>query len=161
MRRSFVIFRKRPRPIVWTCLVLAAAYSAAAPVRAMEEAISVTVDQAKLVKVPAGTETLIVGNAAVADVTLLKQGPMMIVTGKGFGETNFIALDGAGNPVAQSSIRVSGGKDALLVQRGMERQSYSCTPQCLPAAKLGDDPKYFNEVAAQIKDHNAQAGGLP
>ena len=52
-----------------------------------------------------GTETLIVGNAAIADLTLLKQGGA-IVTGKGFGETNFIALDGAGSPLAQSLIRV-------------------------------------------------------
>jgi Pilus formation protein N terminal region len=60
---------------------------------------------------------------------LLKQGAAMIVTGKGFGETNFIALDGAGSPLAQSLIRVVVGRSALLVQRGLDRQSYSCAPQ--------------------------------
>lgn len=130
------------------------------PARAMEETLVVTVDQARVVKVPPGTETLVVGNASIADLTLLKQGAGMIVTGKGFGETNFIALDGAGNPLAQSLIRVVGGKNALLVQRGLDRQSYSCAPQCLPTAKLGDDLKYFGEVAGQVKDHNAQAAGI-
>ena len=106
-----------------------------------------------------GTETLIVGNAAIADLTLLKQGGA-IVTGKGFGETNFIALDGAGSPLAQSLIRVVGGRNALLVQRGLDRRSYSCAPQCLPTAKLGDDAKYFGDVSGEVKEHNAQATGL-
>jgi Flp pilus assembly secretin CpaC len=126
----------------------------------MEETLVVTIDQARVVKVPPATETLIVGNAAIADLTLLKQGAAIVVTGKGFGETNFIALGGAGTPLAQSLIRVVSGKNALLVQRGLDRQSYSCAPQCLPTAKLGDDIKYFGDVSGQVKDHNAQATGL-
>jgi Pilus formation protein N terminal region len=140
---------------------VALTYLSSPPLLAMEETLTVTIDQAKLVKVPAGIEALVVGNAAVADVTLLKQGSTMIITGKGFGETNFIALDGAGNSLAQSLIRVVGGKNGLLVQRGMDRQSYACAPQCLPTAKLGDEAKYFSEVAGQVKDHNAHANGLP
>ena len=62
------------------------------PLRAMEETLVVTIDQARVVNVPTGTEALIVGNAAIADLTLLKQGATMVITGKGFGETNFIAL---------------------------------------------------------------------
>lgn len=142
-------------------LASALIYFSSPPLLAMEETVLVTIDQARLVKVPAGTEALIVGNAAIADLTLLKQGSTIIVTGKGFGETNFIALDGAGNPLAQSLIRVVGGKNGLLVQRGMDRQSYACAPQCLPTVRLGDDPKYFSEIAGQVKDRNAQAGGLP
>jgi Flp pilus assembly secretin CpaC len=133
------------------------------PLRAMEATLVVTIDQARIVNVPAGTEALIVGNAAIADLTLLKQGATMVITGKGFGETNFIALDAAGNPLSQSLIRVVGGRNALLVQRGMDRQSYACGPpsrQCLPTVKLGDDAKYFVETAGQVKDHNAQATGL-
>ena len=134
------------------------------PLRAMEETLVVTIDQARVVKVPAGTESLVVGNAAIADLTLLKQGDV-IITGKGFGETNFIALDAAGNPLSQSLIHVvAGGSNALLVQRGMDRQSYACEPpsrQCLPTVKLGDDAKYFTDTAKQVTDHNAQATGLP
>jgi Flp pilus assembly secretin CpaC len=89
------------------------------PLRAMEEAQVVTIDQALVVKVPTGTEVLVVGNAAIADLTLLKQGATMIITGKGFGETNFIALNATGNPLAQSLIRVvaAAGRTALLGQK--------------------------------------------
>jgi len=94
------------RAFKWLGLITAmTVYCYSLPLRAMEETLVVTIDQARVVKVPPGTETLIVGNAAIADLTLLKQGGA-IVTGKGFGETNFIALDGAGNPLAQSLIRV-------------------------------------------------------
>ena len=149
------------RVINWLGLIAAlTVYCYSPPVHALEETLVVTIDQARVVKVPPGTETLIVGNAAIADLTLLKQGATMIVTGKGFGETNFIALDGTGTALAQSLIRVVGGRSDLLVQRGLDRQSYSCAPQCLPTVKLGDDVKYFGDVSGQVKDHNAQATGL-
>jgi len=127
--------------------------------RADGETLVVTVDQARVVKIPANSQTLIIGNPIIADVTLLKQGGTMIVTGKGFGETNLIALDGAGNPVAESTIRVVAGTNALIVQRGMDRQSYTCAPRCQPTVKLGDDPKYFGDTAGQIKARNDQAAG--
>jgi len=149
------------RSFNWVALLAALmAYCCSFPARAAEETLLITIDQARVVKVPPAAETLIVGNAAIADVTLLKGGAAMIVTGKGFGETNFIALDGGGSPVAQSLIRVVAGKNALVVQRGLDRQSYSCAPQCMPTAKLGDDVKYFGEVLGEVKDHNAHATGL-
>lgn len=119
--------------------------------------IVVTVDHARIVKIPANAKTLVIGNPIIADVTL--QNGVMIVTGKGFGQTNFIALDDAGNPVAESMIEVIGGTNALVVQRGMDQQSYSCAPRCEPTVKLGDDPKYMGEVSGQVQAHSAAAGG--
>lgn len=121
------------------------------------DTVTVTVDQAKIVQIPPGTRTLIIGNPMIADVTLLKSGNTMIVTGKGFGETNMIALDADGNPVAESNILVVGDPRALVVQRGMDRQSYTCAPRCQPTAVLGDDTAFFNNVASQIQAHNADA----
>lgn len=124
--------------------------------RAADVVIVATVDQARLVKIPAGTETLIIGNPTIADVTLLKQNSLMILTPKSFGATNFIALDKDGNPVAESTIQVVNGTDALVVQRGMDRQSYSCAPRCQPTERLGDDDKYLSQVAAQAQSHSSR-----
>ncbi len=54
------------------------------------------IDQARLVKIPAGTQTLVIGNPTIADITLLRRNNVMILTPKAFGETNFIALDADG-----------------------------------------------------------------
>lgn len=152
-QRSAPRFIQGPVGLGLACCLLALSCSSALA----KDVLTVTVDQARIVKVPQGTRTLIIGNPMIADVTLLKNEGTMIVTGKGFGDTNFIALDANGTPVAQSEISVVGGTNSLVVQRGMERQSYSCTPRCQPTARLGDDPAYFNQVTAQIQAHNAQA----
>lgn len=137
---------------------LAGGLSLAAPALAhADDTLTVTVDQARIVKVPAGTKTLVIGNPMIADVTLLKNGTSMVVTGKGFGETNFIALDSGGLPVAQSEIRVVSTPTGLIVQRGMERESYNCAPRCQPVARLGDATDYFSKVSAQIQAHASQA----
>ena len=124
------------------------------PARAADQPIVAIVDQARLVKIPAGTQTLIIGNPTIADVTLLRQANLMVLTPKAFGETNFIALDGDGNPVAESMIEVVNGSNALVVQRGMERQSYSCAPKCQPVERLGDDEKYLSAVAGAAQAHD-------
>ena len=125
-----------------------------------EDTLVVTVDQARVVKIPPTARTLVIGNPMIADVTLLKEGGAMVVTGKGFGETNLIALDTDGNPVAKSMVEVVGGENggnAVIVQRGMDRQSYICAPRCQPTARLGDDPKFYGDVTAQMQSHNSQA----
>jgi Flp pilus assembly secretin CpaC len=120
------------------------------------ETLVVQIDHARTIKSPSGTQTLIIGNPMVADVTMLKQGRIMILTGKGFGETNFIALDASGNSLMESTIQVVSSDSALVVQRGLERESYSCAPRCQPTLRLGDDAKYFGEVSAQVQAHNTQ-----
>lgn len=126
---------------------------------ATDTVIVAVVDQARLVKIPEGTETLVIGNPTIADITLLKQNKLMILTPKSFGETNFIALDKDGTPVAESVIQVVGGANALIVQRGMDRQSYSCAPRCQPTERLGDDDKYLNQVANQAQAHSTRLAG--
>lgn len=117
------------------------------------DSIVVSLDQAKVARMPANAQTLIIGNPAIADVTMLKTSGTMVITGKGYGETNLIALDKNGDLVAESAIRVRGNGSVLLVQRGMERESYSCAPQCVPAVQLGDG-KMFESTAAQITARN-------
>jgi Pilus formation protein N terminal region len=115
--------------------------------------LSVTLDQARIARIPDGTITLVIGNPIVADVTMVKGSGAMVVTGKGFGETNLIALDGEGKILDEKTIRVVPGDSSLIVQRGMERESYSCAPQCMPTVQLGDG-KQFNDASSQITARN-------
>ena len=69
-------------------LVVAVALSGVAGV-AGAETIVVTMDQAKLSRVPSRTATLVVGNPLIADVSV-QTGGVMVITGKGYGVTNVI-----------------------------------------------------------------------
>src|SRR5437588_3156668 len=101
-------------------------------------AIAVNVDQAKLVRLPGKVATIVVGNPLIADVTL-QPGGMIVVTGKGYGATNFVALDHGGEILVDRQIQVEGPSDRLVtVYRGIERESYSCMPLCQRRVTLGN-----------------------
>ena len=113
------------------------------------ESISVIVDQAKLVKLPEKVATIVVGNPLIADVSL-QPGGTMVVTGKGYGTTNVMALDRQGSILLDRMVQVEGPTDKLVtVYRGIERESYSCTPICQRRITLGDTPNYFTATLNQ------------
>ena len=117
--------------------------------------LSVMVNRAKVIKLPEKTQTVIIGNPAVADIAIQKSG-IVVLTGKSFGVTNFIALDSTGGMIGESMVSVSAPSDAtLMVQRGLERQTYSCTPICQPSVALGDSGGYFAETKGQADQHSA------
>src|SRR6185436_5843154 len=121
--------------------------------------IAVYVDQAKLVKLPAKVSTIVVGNPLIADVTL-QAGGIVVVTGKGYGATNFIALDRAGEVVVDRLIQVEGPSDQLVtVYRGIERESYSCMPVCQRRVTLGDGGDYFKATMDQAGTLSGTASG--
>lgn len=123
------------------------------------EQIDVVVDQAKLVKLPDLIATLIVGNPMIADVTL-QAGGVMVVTGKGYGATNVIAMDRDGNVLTDRVIQVEGPTDKLVtVYRGVNRETYSCTPVCQSRITLGDSTGYFTTTLQQAGNFSNQATG--
>lgn len=131
----------------------------AAPKPGAIDTVVVLVDHAKVVRLPEKAQTVIVGNPGIADVTVQKNG-VMVVTGKSFGVTNLIALDASGVLLAESLVRVSAASDSMLtVQRGLERETYSCTPSCQPSLQLGDAQRYFGETGSQSKTRNSFANG--
>ena len=121
--------------------------------------IAVNVDQAKLVKLPARVATIVVGNPLIADVTL-QAGGILVVTGKGYGATNFIAMDRGGEILVDRVIQVQGPTDQLVtVYRGVERESYSCMPICQRRVTLGDGDNFFKSSIDQAGALNSQATG--
>lgn len=123
------------------------------------ETIRVTLDQAKLVKLPAGAETVVIGNPAIADVTVQKNG-VMVITGKSAGRTNFIALDASGSIISESTLAVGAATAGrMVVQRGIARNTYDCSPECLPTVSLGDDNAYFGGVVGQVGQRDGMGKG--
>jgi Flp pilus assembly secretin CpaC len=128
-------------------LLLAATLSA--PFAHASEALSVTLDQATLLKLPEKVATIVVGNPLIADVAV-QSGGLMVVTGKGYGSTNMIALDRAGTVLMERAIVVRGPNDyTVSVYRGVERETYSCTPKCERRITLGDSAGFFTQTVTQ------------
>ena len=95
----------------------------------------------------------------IADVTL-QSGGIVVVTGKGYGATNFIAMDRNGEVLVDRQIQVEGPTDQLVtVYRGVERESYSCMPICQRRVTLGDADGYFKSAIDQAGSLSAQAAG--
>ena len=125
--------------------------------QAESQPIVVNLDRARIVKVPHGVQTMIIGNPLIADVTMLKGNTSMIVTGRSFGSTNLITLDATGNTVDETTIRVTAGEQSLVVMRGNSQESYSCNPRCAPTVALGDDPKFMGDSIANVKTRTGAA----
>jgi Flp pilus assembly secretin CpaC len=122
------------------------------------DAIAVNVDQARLLKLPARVATIVVGNPLIADVAL-QAGGVIVVTGKGYGATNFIAMDRSGEVLVDRLIQVEGPTDQLItIYRGVNRESYSCMPICQRRVTLGDGEAYFKSAMDQAGTLSGQAG---
>jgi hypothetical protein len=120
--------------------------------------IDVILDRARLVKVPDRVATIVIGNPAIADATI-QSGGWMVITGKGYGSTNIIALDRGGAILMERTIEVQGPQEAVVVYRGVERDTLNCTPECERRLTLGDAPANFDTMATQIGTRNGLAVG--
>jgi Flp pilus assembly secretin CpaC len=129
----------------------------AAPVSASgAEAITVVLDQSSIARLPESATTIVVGNPLIADVSVQSSGTM-VVTGKGYGVTNLIALDRAGRVVVERLVLVRSAADTVTVYRGVARETYSCAPDCERRITLGDNPDFFDPTLAQTYNRNSRA----
>jgi hypothetical protein len=148
MRARFVLRSLATGMLLWPLAAIA---------EPSANAIAVNVDQARLVKLPARVATIVVGNPMIADVAL-QAGGVIVVTGKGYGATNFIAMDRSGEVLVDRLIQVEGPTDQLItVYRGVDRESYSCMPMCQRRITLGDGDNYFKSAMDQAGNLNSQA----
>ncbi len=147
------------RPLYWLVVILSvAALSSRAISAAMAEGpIVVRLDEAKVIKVPDRATTIVIGNPLIADLAI-QPGGLAVVTGRSFGATNVLVMDKSGAILTEQNIEVLGPTDpTVVVYRGVDRETYSCTPLCSPRLTLGDELKYFTETMGEITTRNTQS----
>ena len=111
----------------------------------LREPVIVHLDQAKLVKLPERTATVVIGNPIIADAAV-QPGGVAVLTAKSYGMTNLVALDRGGATLVEYPIQVVGPSDAIVVvYRGVARESYSCAPNCERRITLGDSMDFFKD----------------
>ncbi|HLN09253.1 MAG TPA: pilus assembly protein N-terminal domain-containing protein [Xanthobacteraceae bacterium] len=127
------------------------------------ESLQVVLDQARIVKLPDRMATIVVGNPAIADVSV-QPGGIMVLTGRGYGATNVVVLDRSGQTLMERDVQVIGPQDNIVVvYRGVDRESYSCVPTCERRLMLGDGQTFFeaNAAAVGLRNSVSQTGAPP
>jgi len=123
------------------------------------EQLGIELDQATIMKLPEKVSTIVIGNPLIADVAV-QSGGLVVVTGKGYGTTNLIVLDRTGGVLMERSVVVrAASQNTVAVFRGVERETYSCTPLCERRITLGDSGAYFSAVIGQTDIRNNQSSG--
>ena len=144
-------------PLCW--LLAATVLLAIASPAPAAESIIVTLDQARLLKLPDRAATIVIGNPLIADLSVQHTG-IGVLTGKGYGATNVIVLDRTGTVLMERIVEVTGPSDStVVVYRGVTRETYSCTPDCSRRITLGDFPDYFDKTLNQTTTRDTQAAG--
>lgn len=142
-------------------LLLLATALALAPTGVRAEAVSVVLDQARILRLPDRVATIVIGNPFIADGTL-QPGGLLVVTGKAYGTTNLMALDARGLVLAEHTISVSAPRDGTLtVYRGADRETLACSPKCERTLVPGDSTAIFNEVIGQTGIRNGASRATP
>jgi opacity protein-like surface antigen len=135
-------------------LLLATAVFAACGSAAVADAVSVPLDEVRVITFAKPVATLYVGNPVIADVTIIDN-RHAFVQGKAFGATNFVALDGSGRQIANQQVVVAGGGTSVVtLQRGTSQTTYACAAsRCQAAPQPGDGKDVFEAAADQISRH--------
>ena len=122
--------------------------------------VKVELDQARIYRLAAPASTIVIGNPAIADATL-QDSQTLIVTGRAYGQTNLIVLDGQGETITDVQLAVLAASENLVtVYKGVKRQSLSCVADCQPAAVPGDDREHFSGALGQASQYSGASSGM-
>ncbi|WMT92872.1 pilus assembly protein N-terminal domain-containing protein [Pelagibacterium sp. H642] len=102
--------------------------------------------------------TIAVGNSGIVEATL-SDDQTVILTAQAPGTTNLIILDGDGDELSNTMVRVVERGDLLTtVYRGSARYTYACADRCTPVISIGDEAGFFDSSVSQIQARQEQAG---
>lgn len=144
-------------------LSLAAALTllTAAPLAA--ETLTVAIDHSTRLSVAGSAASVVVGNPQVADVTVVDS-HTVFVSGRGYGETDVVVLDGAGRTLYSGEVLVGGGNGGRVsIYRGSERTDMACAPGCevsFRSPTKGGSSGSAGGATPQAQSGQQQGGGL-
>ncbi len=119
--------------------LLAALALAVVPTAASAQTLNVEIDRSARVQLAGAASSVIVGNPQIADVSVVDANTLFI-TGKGYGVTEVVAVDGVGRTLFQREVVVTGGSTgSVRIWRGGQATEMACASSCAPSIRsLGD-----------------------
>jgi hypothetical protein len=144
----------RAQPLRIAALAFVAALAAPWPAAAVD----VRIDQNTVVELAAPAGDIVVGNASIADVSLINPHKIAIL-GRSYGLTNVIVTDRMGRTIFQQEVNVapaSAGRVSLY--RGALVTNFACSPRCERTPMPGEDKdKNYDPYGQGYKDYSERA----
>jgi Flp pilus assembly secretin CpaC len=140
-------------------LGLAAISTHGAAASDIDDMLKVATDQARVLKIDRAAETVIIGNPAIVDVTV-HDAETLVLTGRSYGVTNLVVLDGDGKPIIDEQVIVTSNEAGTVrLFRQGQRVTFACSPECEPTVTIGDNPDAFAASNGQFQTRQAMAFG--
>ena len=119
---------------------------------------SVDLNKTEIVRLPENAGAVVIGNPSIADVSIHSANTLFVV-GRGYGETNLVVLNSAGHTIMNADIQVISKlpTNGVRLYNGKDRESYNCTPYCLPSPILGDRPGFISSNSGNARAINSSA----
>lgn len=125
------------RRIAAALLALAVLAPASAAV-AQNRPLSVEVDHVTRLNLNGSAASVIVGNPQIADVTVV-DAHTLFVSGRAYGVTEIVVLDGAGRSIYQGEVVVSApSAGQVRVWRGASLTNMACSATCSVSVRGGE-----------------------
>ncbi len=134
-----------------------------------ERCLVILGDHTRRVRLDREASTILVGNPAVADVTVLSK-KTMFVSARSVGTTNIVALDENEEEIASWEVFVrEPDSKRVTLRQGPSRETYQCAPYCERSLSQNDSPAAHGSHLGVINAEmgldrgavNAQGGGVP
>lgn len=153
-RHSRVIFAAIAIAVSGAAFIIPAS---AAPATAADGRLHVSVDHARVLKIDRAAETVIIGNPSIVDVTV-HDSTTLVLTGRSYGITNLVILDGDGKSIVDEEVAVQGFEAGTVrVYRQAERTTLACLPTCEPTVTIGDNETAFAGASGQFTARQTMA----
>ncbi|WP_296816844.1 pilus assembly protein N-terminal domain-containing protein [Brevundimonas sp.] len=111
--------------------------AAASPALAQSRPLSVEIDHTARLNLRGAASSVVVGNPQIADVTVVDEHTLFI-SGRGFGVTEIVVLDGLGRTIYESEVVVSAPSSGQVrVWRGSSVTDMACSTTCAPSVRGG------------------------
>lgn len=139
---------------VFACVV-------AAPAPGLAETLAVPIDQSKAIALPAGSQNIMIGNPAIADINVLDP-RSAVVLGRSYGVTNLLITDSRGRTILDRQIVVSAADDGRVTTirgslAGPHVENYACSPRCERAPMPGETDTDFNKYQSAYGGYSGRS----
>ena len=148
-------------------LAAALAVVAMAPSAAVAQTLATPIDQGVRIALPPGTQSVLIGNPAIADVSVLDSHSAMIM-GRAYGVTNLMIIDSHGRTVSDRQVVVSDpdlnrvtayrgtvGSGGFFGSSGgvIHMENYACSPRCVRTPMPGESQNDYHNYSPAYEDY--------